>query len=160
MLPERSAFVAYFANRDPAVPLLFHRDIVIRDAVGDEGEDAPVIIRELLAQGRRVFLLKSGFSPELLDRVMERLRRVRNHDHEPGNCGVARASLMIDTRAIPYSSHRRVAGGLNDSHTEYVITHGLSLCCHTRMGGHSGSWRIAHGNHNSKRRGLAYGPHQ
>jgi len=70
VLPDHSALVAYFANRDPAVPLLFHRDIVILDAVGDEGEDAPALIRELLAQGRRVFLLKSGFSPELLDRVM------------------------------------------------------------------------------------------
>jgi len=70
VLPDHSALVAYFANRDPAVPLLFHRDIVILDAVGDEGEDAPALIRELLAQGRRVFLLKSGFSPELLERVM------------------------------------------------------------------------------------------
>ena len=69
VLPERSAFVAYFADRDPAVPLLFDRDIVILDPVGDEGEDAPALIRELLAQGRRVFLLKSGVPPVTLDRV-------------------------------------------------------------------------------------------
>jgi hypothetical protein len=69
LLPDRSAFVAYFANRDPAVPLLFDRDIVILDAIGDEGEDAPVLIRALLQRGRRVFLLRDGFPEYLLARV-------------------------------------------------------------------------------------------
>jgi hypothetical protein len=69
VLPDHSAFVAYFADRDPAVPLLFDRDIVILDAIGDDGEDAPVLIKTLLQRGRRVFLLRDGFSEYLLAHV-------------------------------------------------------------------------------------------
>jgi hypothetical protein len=61
VLPNDSALVAYTGYKDAAFPLLFNRDIVILDARGDEGADAPLLIRELLDRGRRVFLLGSGF---------------------------------------------------------------------------------------------------
>jgi hypothetical protein len=69
LLPDRSALVVYWANRDAAVPLLFDRDIVILDAGADDGADAPVLVRELLAQGRRVFLLPNGFPRYVVDRI-------------------------------------------------------------------------------------------
>jgi hypothetical protein len=69
VLPDRSALVVYWANRDAAVPLLFDRDIVILDAGADDGIDAPVLVRELLAQGRRVFLLPDGFPRYVVDRI-------------------------------------------------------------------------------------------
>jgi hypothetical protein len=60
-LPDDSALLAYTGYKDAAFPLLFNRDIVILDARGDEGADAPRLIRELLDRRRKVFLLGSGF---------------------------------------------------------------------------------------------------
>jgi hypothetical protein len=60
VLTDRSALVAWWGHRDAAGPLLFDRDIVILDAWADQGEDAPRLIRELLAQGRKVVLLEDG----------------------------------------------------------------------------------------------------
>jgi hypothetical protein len=71
VLPDHSAFVAYWAHKDAAVPLLFDRDIVILDAIGDDGQDAPLLIRDLLGRGRRVFVLQDGFPADVLDRVTE-----------------------------------------------------------------------------------------
>ena len=66
VLTDRSALVTYAANKQavPAGPLLFNRDIVIVQTEVDDGKDAPVLIRELLASGRRVFVLEDGFSAE------------------------------------------------------------------------------------------------
>ena len=69
VLTDGSALVAYSGSKDGAVPLLFDRDIVILDARADEGKDAPILIRELLGRGRRVFLLQDGFPGEVLSRV-------------------------------------------------------------------------------------------
>ena len=77
VLPDRSALVAFWANRDAAVPLLFDRDIVILDAGADRAADAPVLVRELLAQQRRVFLLPNGFSPAEVERIRAGLRSER-----------------------------------------------------------------------------------
>ncbi len=66
MLTDGSALVAYAGYKDAAVPLLFDRDIVILDARADEGRDAPILIGELLARNRRVFVLQSGFPGEVL----------------------------------------------------------------------------------------------
>ena len=77
VLPERSALVAYWANRDAAVPLLFDRDIVILDAGADGGADAPGLIRDLLSQGRRVFLLPIGLSPQVIDHIRSGLSSSR-----------------------------------------------------------------------------------
>ena len=68
-LPDRSAFVAWWGHRDAAAPLLFDRDIVVLDLWADDGKDAPVLIRELLAQGRRVMLLEFGIPPSVLAHV-------------------------------------------------------------------------------------------
>ena len=69
VLPDRSAFVAWWGHRDAAAPLLFDRDIVVLDLWADDGKDAPVLIRELLAQGRRVMLLEFGIPPSVLAHV-------------------------------------------------------------------------------------------
>ena len=70
VLPDGSALIAYTGYKDAAFPLLFNRDIVILDARGDEGADAPILIRELHARKRRVFVLQSGFKPDVLSGVL------------------------------------------------------------------------------------------
>lgn len=70
VLTDGSALVAYTGYKDAAFPLLFNRDIVILDARADEGKDAPLLIRELLARHRRVFVIESGFPAEVLSGVL------------------------------------------------------------------------------------------
>ncbi len=70
VLPDRSALITYWGSKDAVGPLLFDRDIVILDAHADEGKDAPMLIRELLARGRRVFVVQAGFPGEVLSRVL------------------------------------------------------------------------------------------
>jgi hypothetical protein len=77
VLTDRSALVAYWGAKDAAGPLLLDRDIVILDASADDGEDAPLLIRELLGQNRPVFLVEDGFPPDVLDRVLTGLRAER-----------------------------------------------------------------------------------
>jgi hypothetical protein len=69
VLMNGSAVFGHAASKDAAVPLLFDRDIVIVDMRADDGQDAPILIRELLDRGRRVFLLQDGAPAELLARV-------------------------------------------------------------------------------------------
>ena len=73
MLPDRSAFIAWWGYKHAAVPLLFERDIVILDAYADNGKDAPNLIRHLLEDGRRVVLLADGFPPDVLEQVIRGL---------------------------------------------------------------------------------------
>jgi len=68
-VPDRSAIVAYWGNTNAVVPLLMTRDVVILDASADECKDAPVLIRELLAMKRKVFVLDEGFTKENLERL-------------------------------------------------------------------------------------------
>jgi hypothetical protein len=75
-LTDGSALVAYWGLKDPAGPLLLDRDIVIIDAHADDGEDAPVLIRELLDKQRAVFVFKDGFPPMMLDRILNGLHAV------------------------------------------------------------------------------------
>ena len=70
ILMNGSALVAYSGAKDAAVPLLFDRDLVILDARADEGKDAPILIRELLALNRRVFVLENGFPGDVLRDVL------------------------------------------------------------------------------------------
>jgi hypothetical protein len=70
VLPDHSALVAYWGSKDAAGPLLLDRDIVILDAHADEGKDAPMLIRELLARNRRVFVIQAGFPGDVLSRVL------------------------------------------------------------------------------------------
>jgi hypothetical protein len=76
VLTNGSALVAYWGNKDAAGPLLLSRDIVVLDAQADDGKDAPVLIRELLAKNRKVFVLENGFPAEVLDRVLSGLHGV------------------------------------------------------------------------------------
>lgn len=57
VLPNHSAFFTYWGNKDAAGPLQLDRDVVILDLHADDGETAPQLVRELLAQKRRVFVL-------------------------------------------------------------------------------------------------------
>ena len=93
VLPTGSALVAYWGNKDAAVPLLFDRDIVILDARADEGRDAPILIGELLTRNRRVFVLENGFPGEVLRGVLSG-RQVMRVGH-PG-------SSLVELRASPH----------------------------------------------------------
>jgi hypothetical protein len=70
VVPDHSALIAYGGSRDAAGPLLFDRDVVIIDAHADDGEAAPTLVRELLARGRRVFVLRRHFHGRVLERVL------------------------------------------------------------------------------------------
>ena len=70
VLPGASALVTYWGTRDAAGPLLFDRDIVILDAHADEGHDAPMLIRALLARNRKVFVLRSGMPRDVQQVVL------------------------------------------------------------------------------------------
>ena len=65
-----SVLVAYWGDKDAAVPLLFSRDLLVLDARADEGRDAPLLIEHLLGRGRRVFVLEDGFPSDVLRRVV------------------------------------------------------------------------------------------
>ena len=80
VLPDHSAYVAFWWMKDAAVPLLFDRDIVILDPNADDGETAPVLIRQLLQQGRRVYLLAT-ISSSNSERVMFGLTAIPVRTH-------------------------------------------------------------------------------
>jgi hypothetical protein len=82
-LPDNSALVVFWANSHGVGPLLLHRDIVVVDAHADDGQAAPVLIRELLARKRRVFLFNYGFPADMLDRVVAHLRVEPTLDEAP-----------------------------------------------------------------------------
>ena len=63
--------IAYWGFRDLLTPLLFDRDIVIVDARADQGADAPTLIRELLHNDRRVFLLDERFPSAVRSRIVQ-----------------------------------------------------------------------------------------
>jgi hypothetical protein len=77
VLTNGSALVAYAGSKDAAVPLLFDRDLVILDARADEGKDAPLLIRELLARNRRVFVLEHEFPGHVLFEMLAEWHVVR-----------------------------------------------------------------------------------
>jgi hypothetical protein len=70
LVPDHSALITYYGRRDAPGPLQLDRDVVILDAHADEGADAPMLIRELLARQRRVFVLQDGFPQDVLSRVL------------------------------------------------------------------------------------------
>jgi hypothetical protein len=75
VLPDRSALVAYYWQKESAVPLIATRDVVIVNPWADEGHDTSELVDLLLGQGRRVFVLNETYPPELLDSLL-RDRRV------------------------------------------------------------------------------------
>jgi hypothetical protein len=76
VVPDHSALITSGATRDVTGPLLFDRDVVILDAEADHGEAAPTLVRELLARGRRVFVLRRQLHPRILSRVLAGLDEV------------------------------------------------------------------------------------
>jgi len=80
-LPDRSALVAYWGSRDAAMPLLLDMDLVVLDAHADEAADAPRLMRELLNDGRRVFILEDGVPAQVLRRLFSGLDVVRMPRH-------------------------------------------------------------------------------
>src|SRR5262249_14532997 len=69
-LPDHSALVAFWVMKEPAGPLTLKRDLVVVDPKPDGGTDAPVLVRELLEQKRRVFLLTENMPPEITSRIL------------------------------------------------------------------------------------------
>jgi hypothetical protein len=69
VLPQRGALFAMAHFKDPAGPLLLDRDLVIVDPAIDRGRDAPRLVDELLAGGRRVFVDITEFPPPLFHRM-------------------------------------------------------------------------------------------
>jgi hypothetical protein len=60
-VPDRSALLTWTYMRNAAAPLILERDVLIIDASRDRARDAPMLVEELMAQGRRVFLVKNLF---------------------------------------------------------------------------------------------------
>ncbi len=75
---EAIALFVYWGSKDALGPLMLSRDIVIADAHNDEGATAPKLVREFLAQGRRVFVIVNGFSRVLAEKMGEGLKVVSN----------------------------------------------------------------------------------
>jgi len=69
LIPDRSALVVNRATGDEAGVLAQDRDVVILQTAADDGADATTLIRALLNQKRRVFLIDRGFAPEVRERV-------------------------------------------------------------------------------------------
>ncbi len=74
VLPDHAALVAYWGEADAIGPVLLEKDVVVIQPRLDDGQDAPRLIRELLAQGRRVFVREDGFDPDVLERVLAGLK--------------------------------------------------------------------------------------
>jgi hypothetical protein len=70
ILPDHSAVVAWWANKEAVVPLLLDRDVVVLNAQTDDAEAAPYLVEQLRAENRRVFVIADGFPAATLDRVL------------------------------------------------------------------------------------------
>jgi hypothetical protein len=80
-VPDGAALLTYWGFKDAAGPLLLERDLVILDLHADEGETAPVLVRELMSRGRRVFVLESGMPPDVMTHATGGLERVQTSTH-------------------------------------------------------------------------------
>ena len=81
-IPDRSALFTWWGAKDATGPLQLDRDVVVLDARNDDGRDFPVLADELLAAGRRVFVLADGFPHRLLTAKLAG-RPVREVTHAP-----------------------------------------------------------------------------
>jgi hypothetical protein len=70
VLPDRSALVGYYWQKEAVIPLSMNRDITVVNAWVDDGRDAPALIAALQEKGRRVFVLTSGFPPDMLTSIL------------------------------------------------------------------------------------------
>ena len=76
VVPDGSAVVAHWGNTNAVVPLTMTRNVVILDASADECHDAPMLIRDLLAKNRKVFVLEEGFTRDNVQRLRSGLDTV------------------------------------------------------------------------------------
>jgi hypothetical protein len=74
VVPTNSALVTHWGASYPAAALLLTRDIVVVDAHADGGQSTSVLIKELLAKGRRVFVLEGGFPEGMVQKISEGLK--------------------------------------------------------------------------------------
>jgi hypothetical protein len=79
VVPDGSALVAYWGSKDAAGPLQMEKDLVILDAWADGGQDAPVLVNELLASGRRVFVLADMVPQSVMMRMTEGHQQLTVH---------------------------------------------------------------------------------
>ena len=96
-IPNHSALFTYWGNKDAAGPMQLDKDVVILDVWADEGRDSKTLEEELLARGRRIFILENDMPEKTL------------------------SSLVIDRRFRDYSAGNlkliEVYGGQKDSLT-------------------------------------------
>lgn len=64
-VPDGAALVAFGGLKDAVGPLLLERDVVVLDPRADGMSDAPMLIRELLHQGRRVLFFDHGLPAQI-----------------------------------------------------------------------------------------------
>ena len=66
-IPNHAALFTFWgAQKSIAGPMQLSKDVVILDAWGDIGKDAPLLARELCLQQRRVFILGTGMPSEII----------------------------------------------------------------------------------------------
>ncbi len=69
-IPDHSALFAFWgAQKAAAGPLQLKKDVVILDAWADNGTDAGPLTRELLQQGRKVFLYGQGIPTNIVHNI-------------------------------------------------------------------------------------------
>lgn len=73
VLPQQSAIVTYWSDKDPAGALMLRRDVVVLDLHADEGRDAPMLIDSLLQHGRRVFLVEQAMPDDVRARAVSKV---------------------------------------------------------------------------------------
>jgi 4-amino-4-deoxy-L-arabinose transferase-like glycosyltransferase len=76
LVPEGSALLAFWGNKDAFAPWFLGRDVVVVDPFADRGETAGELTTALLASGRRVFVLAPFPRPILDSAVGDRRLRV------------------------------------------------------------------------------------
>jgi hypothetical protein len=82
IVPDHSALFMYWGNKDAAGPIQLEKDVVILDVWADAGHDARLLEEELLAQGRRIFILDNDMPDEILRALIA--NRIF-HEYSEGN---------------------------------------------------------------------------
>ena len=96
-IPDHSALFTYWGNKDAAGPIQLEKDVVILDVWADAGHDARLLEEELLAQGRRIFILDNDMPDEIL-RALIADRTF--HEYSEGNL---RFTEILVPKALPVS---------------------------------------------------------
>ncbi len=97
VIPDHAALFTYWGNKDAAGPIQLDKDVVILDLWADAGHDAKLLMEELWAQHRRIFILENDIPGEMLqglisDRIVD--------DFSNGNLRLAE---ILETKPPPVS---------------------------------------------------------